>query len=252
VIVLTGLQNLANEIKKYKCVCFYPSAGADLSDVDYFASGKRPWGERAEENLETADFDEIDKNPYNDPDLFIHTDVNFYHEYAEGADLIPEEHAINSNCEILSFRELPEIKEPNLIHDNYEFSGKCFEYKLRLWGSNKIRTLIFLLCENEFLIAKLFLPNKLKLRYVWSKNWNGGMTYGTWLVNALDKLETFKVYTDWLCVPGRRGEPRNRFIDEKYPELSGPPRVKLVRNNEVRWIDESAHGWIEEFDVVKL
>ncbi|MGM0601357.1 MAG: hypothetical protein ACQETH_16215 [Candidatus Rifleibacteriota bacterium] len=249
-IRVTGEESLVNELKQYKCICFYPSAGTDLSDVDYFCSGKRPWSERAENDQPEADFSALEDDSDNFPDLFIHTDVNFYHEFEAGEDIMPYEMGIHGDFELISFRELPSIKEPNLIHDNCEFSGRCFEYKFHAWGKEKVYTLIFCLCENEYLISKIFMANSLKLNYIWSKNWNGGMTNGTWLVNALDKLGTLRVYTDWLCVPGQRGEPRNRFVKEKYSELMGPAKVKLERNNDVRWIEEGAHGWVEEFKVV--
>ncbi len=248
---MTGAEFLINELKKYSCICYYPSSGIDLSNMDFFCSGKKLWSERVErENPEEIVLDE----PIDDscaPDLFIHTDVNFYQEFESGLDFDADDSGIHGSFEVISFRELPEIKEPNTICDNFDFSGRCFEYKLKLWGSPKIRTLIFVLCENEYLVSKIFLKNKIEVSYIWSKNWNGGQTHGTWLANILDKLKTKKIYTDWLCVPGKRGQPGNRLVEEKYPELMCVSNTKLVRNNEIRWIDEGAHGWVEEFDVLE-
>ncbi|EKD84461.1 MAG: hypothetical protein ACD_39C00035G0001 [uncultured bacterium] len=51
-------------------------------------------------------------------------------------------------------------------------------------------------------------------------------------------------------MPGKRGEPQNIVVQQKYPELMVPAKVKLVRNEDLRWIDESGHGWVEEFDVL--
>jgi hypothetical protein len=247
IVFLAAEDLLVNEIKKHNCICYYPSCGTDLSNVDFFASGKKLWSERAEAAA-PADFSEIGS----DPDLFIHTDVNFYQEFEAGLDFDAAECGIHGSFEVVDYKELPALKNPNLICDNYAHSGKTFVYKLRLWGSKKVRTLIFCLCENEFMIAKILLAHNIKTDFIWSKNWNGGPTSGTWLVNVLDKLNTRKVYTDWLCVPGFRGQPRNGKVSENYPELMAPAKVKLVRNNDIHWIDEGAHGWVEEFEVIAI
>lgn len=247
---MTGEEYLVNELKKYRCICYYPSAGTDLSNIDYFGSGKKLWAERTGENMPECRVLEDHANLETDPDLYVHTDVNFYQEFAAGLELPADECGIHGSFEVLEFRELPALTEPNLIFSNYEFSGKCFEYKLRVWGSAKIRTLIFCLCENEYFVTKVLLANNIEVSLIWSRNWNGSHTYGTWLANVLDRLRTFKVYTDWLCVPGKKGEPGNRAVAEKYPELMLPSKVKIVRNNDTHWIDEGAHGWVEEFDIV--
>ncbi len=245
---MTGAEYLVGEIKKYRQVCYYPSSGTDLSDMDFFGSGQKLFEERRnpEEIFPTVNADETKTSP----DLFIHTDVNFYQEFEEAFDFPARECGINGSFEILDFRELPLIKEPNLICDNYIHSGKIFEYKLRLWNSPEVKTLIYCLCENEFFVSRIAMAHDLKIPLIWTKNWNGGKTYGTWLVNVFSKLQTQKFYSDWLCIAGHRGEPRNRPIEEKYPELMTQPGVKLVRNNDIHWIEEGAHGWVEEFDVV--
>lgn len=248
---MTGAEYLACELKKYSCICYYPSSGTDLSNIDYFGSGKKLWEERISSDTSETGIPTGCSGQENDPDLFIHTDINFYQEFESGLDMLPDECGIHGSYEILSFREFPTIQSPNLICNNFEFSGKCFEYKLRVWGSEKIRTLIYCLCENEFFVSKILLQNRIDVAMIWSRNWAGSQTYGTWLANVLDRLNTTKFYTDWLCVPGRRGEPRNRAVEKSYPELISPPKVKLVRNNDIHWIDEGAHGWVEEFDVLK-
>jgi hypothetical protein len=248
--VSNSTELLANELKKYRCICFYPSSGADLSDLDFFASGQRPLFERLGETAPGAPEPKDPELPADlDPDLFIHTDLNFYQEFAAGKDLEADECGIHGDYEIIGFRELPGPGNPNRISSNYDFSGQCFEYKFRLWNSEKVRTLLICLCENEFFVARILLAHKINSTYIWSRNWNGGQTYGTWMANVLDQLHTKKMYTDWLCIPGQRGEPRNRLVEEKYPELMGPVKIRLVRNNELRWIDEGAHGWVEEFDI---
>ncbi|MDD3147532.1 MAG: hypothetical protein PHD82_09530 [Candidatus Riflebacteria bacterium] len=247
---MTGEEYLINEIKKYSCICYYPSSGPDLSNLDYFGSGRKLFGERIGDVQPVYDKLTPVASPGNDPDLFIHTDINFYQEFSAGKDLVPENCGMHGSFKVVEFRELPVIEAPNRICANFDFSGQCFEYKLRLWGSQKIVTLIYCLCENEAFMARVLLSGLIKVSYIWSRNWNGGQTYGTWLVNVLDRLQTQKVYTDWLCVPGSRGEPRNRAVEEKYPELMAADKVKLVRNNDLHWIDEGAHGWVEEFDVV--
>ncbi|HNX74390.1 MAG TPA: hypothetical protein PLM07_07095 [Candidatus Rifleibacterium sp.] len=244
---MTGSEQLVDELNKSRCICYYPSSGTDLSNLDFFGSGRKLWAERTGEALAGAEITVSAADP--DPDLFIHTDVNFYQEFAAGRDFEPDDCGMHGRFEVLDFRELQTIKDPNRISDNYEFSGKCFAYKLRLWDSPKVRTLIYCLCENEALVADILLAHKIRVPFVWSRNWNGGQTYGTWLVNVLQQLQTIKVYTDWLCVPGRRGEPRNRAVEAKYPELMVQAQVELVRNNDLHWIDQGAHGWVEEFDV---
>lgn len=247
---MTGEEYLINELKKSRCICYYPSSGTDLSNIDYFASGRKLWGERTADNQPQLTASAEMPDSENDPDLFVHTDVNFYQEFAAGLDMQPDECGIHGSFEVLAFKELPALKNPNRICDNYEFSGSCFEYKLRLWGSEKIRTLIYCLCENEYFVTRILLAGGISVPYIWSRNWAGGQTYGTWLASVLDRLHTIRLYTDWLCVPGSRGEPRNRAVEEKYPELMIPAKVDLVRNNDIHWIDEGAHGWVEEFIVL--
>jgi len=247
---MTGEEYLVHELKKHTCICYYPSSGTDLSNVDYFASGKRPLEERiGGTKPERGIFTDI-SHLENTPDLFVHTDINFYQEFASGLNMLPNECGIHGSSEVLEFRELPALNKPNLICSNYEYSGRCFEYKLRVWGAKHPQTLIFCLCENEYFVSKILLANSIRVPFIWSRNWAGGKTYGTWLVNVLEKLHTRKVYTDWLCVPGKRGEPRNRSVGEQYPELMIPSSVKLARNNDIHWIDEGSHGWVEEFDVI--
>jgi len=247
---MTGVEYLVDELKKHSSICYYPSCGNDLSNIDFFASGMRPLEERRGNYDEN--FDEITVNKCPEPDLFIHTDINFYMEFEAGKDLELEEYGIHGSYEIIEFRELPTLQNAAIIFDNYDFTGKCFEYKLKLRNSPDLKTLIFCLCENEFFVSRILLQHQIKVSYIWCKNWNGSSTYGTWLANVLDRLQTTKLYTDWLCVPGQRGQPRNRMVEEKYPELMSPPKVKLVRNNDTHWIEEGAHGWVEEFDVVNL
>lgn len=247
---MTGAEYLARELKKYRCICYYPSSGTDLSNIDFFGSGKKLWEERIGGILPDNGIPGDASGPENDPDLFIHTDINFYQEFESGLELSPKECGVHGSSEILGFRELPALQDPNSIYDNFDYSGRCFEYKLRVWGSKETKTLIYCLCENEYLVSKILLAHDIRVPVIWSRNWAGGRTYGTWLANVLDKLHTVKLYTDWLCVPGKRGEPRNRFLEEKYPELMTPPNVKLVRNDDIHWIDEGAHGWVEEYDVL--
>ena len=239
---------LVEEIKKYKSICYYPSSGIDLSDIDFFGSGKLHWSERVEGAPLPVDFC---VNEEEIPDLFIHTDINFYMQYEEGLDLEADECNIHGDYEILSFRELPQIKQPNKINDNYEFSGKCFEYKLKVWNHNKIITLIHILVENEYAVSQVFLKNGIKIGYMWSKDWAGSLTCGTWFANICDQLHTKKIYTDWLCVPGKRGQPLNKPVLEHYPELMVPCKVKLIKNENAGWIDESAHSWLSELDIRK-
>jgi hypothetical protein len=249
-IILTGETELIKEIRKHDCICYYPSSGTDLSNIDFFGSGKKLWeertgGESTEAGVSAPVVDD-------DPDLFIHTDVNFYQEFASGLDIDGKDQGIHGSFEVVEYKELPALYEPNLIYENYDHAGKCFVYRLKVWGCQKIRTLIFCLCENEYFVAKILIANNLKVDFIWSRNWNGGQTYGTWLTNVLDKLQTKKVYTDWLCVPGKKGEPRNRKVEEKYPELMLAPKVRLVRNDDIHWIDQGGHGWVEEFDVMPI
>ncbi len=238
----------AGELKKFSCICYYPSSGTDLSDLDYFCSGRRLYGERVESQVSgSANFAGGEETP----DLFIHTDVNFYQEFSSGLDELPDDCGMHGSFEVLEYKELPVLAIQNRIAGNFEFTGSCFSYRLRVWGSEKVVTLLFCLCENEAFVADFLLAHGIEITYIWSRNWAGGQTYGTWLANVLDRLHTEKVYTDWLCVPGQRGEPRNRRVEEKYPELMAPAKVKLQRNNEVHWIDEGANGWVEEFYVTR-
>ena len=244
----TNAEHLVTELKKYHCLCYYPASGADLSNLDFFASGRLLWEERRRGLIEPAEAIQAAAGaPEPEPDLYLHTDVTFLQEFAAGKDLDASECGIHGPCEIIGFRELPALEQPNVLYDTCEYSGKCFEYKLRLWNSPTPKTLIFCLCENEFFVANILLAHQIEVPYVWSRNWNGGKTYGTWLINVLDRLRTRKFYTDWLCVPGQRGQPANRLVEERYPELMGPPNAQLVRNNDIHWIDEGAHGWVEEF-----
>lgn len=273
---MTGAAYLVQELKKYRSICYYPSAGTDLSDLDFFGSGRRPWGERiggrhpvggtpaavsasgastsASGFLSSSAPDPASgagSGPDLDPDLFLHSDITFFQEFAAGNDLSPAECGLHGTCEVVGFRELPVLDTPNRIYDNFPFSGKCFEYRLRVWSSDRIRTVIHCLCENEFLASQILLAHGIEVPVVWSRNWAGSKTCGTWLANVLDRLRTRKIYTDWLCVPGQRGEPPNPLVSDKYPELMAPGTVKLVRNNDLHWIVEGAHGWLEAFDVVK-
>ncbi|HNW35197.1 MAG TPA: hypothetical protein PKM25_09720 [Candidatus Ozemobacteraceae bacterium] len=247
---MAGEEYLVQELKKYCCICYYPSSGTDLSNIDFFGSGKKLWEERTGGVSSGNNASAETSSRELDPDLFIHTDINFYQEFASGLEMSPKECGIHGSCEVLGFRELPALPAPNEIYDNFTYSGKCFEYKLRVWGSSRIKTLLYCLCENEYFVSRILLAHGIQVPLIWSRNWAGGQTYGTWLANVLDRLHTAKVYTDWLCVPGRRGEPRNRLVEEKYSELMTSPRVRLVRNDDIHWIDEGSHGWVEEYDVL--
>ncbi len=248
---MTGEEYLVQELKKYQCLCFYPSSGTDLGDLDYFGSGRRLLGERIDPRPAAAGHPAGAPAQEPDPDLFVHTEINFHQEFDGGLAASPVDCGLHGPLEVEGFRELPALDRPNAIYDNFPFSGRCFEYRVRLWQTGKIRTLIYCLCENEFFVSRLLLRHGLAAPVIWSRNWAGGRTYGTWMANVLDRLRTVKVYTDWLCIPGQRGEPPNRLVTEKYPDLMVPRTVQLVRNNDRHWIDEGAHGWVEEFDVVK-
>ena len=238
------MKRLVDELKNYNSICYYPSCGTDLSDVDYFCSGCLP---REERNKASAK-----KEPWNkdfaEPDLFLHSDVNFYMEFESGEDLDLNECGLHGKYEILEFEQLETIKEPNRINNNMPFSGQIFKYKCKVWGKEKPINIIFCLCENEYIGSQIFLPNNLPLNYIWSKNWNGGRTYGTWLAKIAKTLNVKIFYTDWLCLPGLRGEPSNAIVYEKYPLLKVETVSKLERTNN-HWIEEGAHGWVDEFKV---
>ncbi len=237
---------LVHELQQYRRICFYPSSGTDLGDLDFLCSGQKPWSERAEspphERRTTDDGADV-------PDLFVHTEINFFQEFAGGLALQPDEHGMHGPLEVVRFRELPTIPTPNRIYDNFAHSGRVFEYKLRAWGRAHETTLIYVLCENEFLVARVLLPHRINTAVVWSRNWSGGRTHGTWLANTFAQLHTERLYADWLCIPGRRGQPQNRRVTEQYPELMANAPSPLVRREDLRWIDEGANGWIEAFDV---
>lgn len=236
--------SLIDELKKYKSICFYPSCGTDLSDIDYFGSGGLP---REERKKELAKAEKWNKKT-EEPELFVHSDVNFYMEFESGEDLDLSECGVHGKYEIVGFEELESIKEPNRINNNLPFSGQVFKYILKVWGKEKPVTLIFCLCENEYIASQIFIKNNISLTYIWSKNWNGGTTYGTWLARAANKLGVKLMYTDWLCLPGLRGEPSNSIVYEKYPELNTKNISNLERTNN-HWIEEGAHGWVDEFIV---
>lgn len=238
------MKSLIDELKNYNSICYYPSCGTDLSDVDYFCSGCLP---REERNKASAKPDSWNKD-FDEPDLFIHSDVNFYMEFESGEDLDLNEYGLHGKYEVLEFEQLETIKEPNRINNNMPFSGQIFEYKCKVWGKEKPITIIFCLCENEYMGSQIFLSNNLPLNYIWSKNWNGGRTYGTWLAKIAKTLNIKIFYTDWLCLPGLRGEPSNAIVYEKYPELKAEIVSKLERTNN-HWIEEGAHGWVDEFKV---
>ena len=238
------MNNLIDELKKYKSICFYPSCGTDLSDIDYFCSGKLPREERKNTNAVS----EAWKGDFLEPEVFVHSDINFYMEFEAAEDLDLNECGIHGKYEIIDFEQLESIKEPNRINNNLPFSGQVFKYKIKVWGKEKPITLIFCLCENEFVATQIFLSNKIPIDYVWSKNWNGGKTYGTWLAKIAKKLGVKVFYTDWLCIPGLRGEPSNFLVYEKYQELDINDFSTLSRTNN-HWIEEGAHGWVDEFVV---
>ncbi len=248
---MKGEEYLVQELAKYKCLCYYPSSGTDLGDLDFFGSGGRLLGERTDPPPEGR-FPSAGLVPsLPEPDLFVHTEINSFQEFDGGLATSPSECGFHGPLQVEGFRELPSIEKPNSIYDNFPFSGRCFEYRLRLWDSRRTRTLIYCLCENEFFVSRILLRHGLTAPLIWSRNWAGGRTHGTWIANVLDRLKTEKVFTDWLCIPGQRGEPTNRLVERKYPELMVPRTVKLVRNDNLHWIDEGAHGWVDEFDVVK-
>jgi hypothetical protein len=247
---MTGEEALARELAKYRGICYYPSSGTDLSNLDFFCSGKKLWEERTGGTSRVAGSPKSVSGVDDDPDLFVHTDINFYQEFAAGTETSPHERGIHGSFEVLEFRELPALENPNRIWEDLQHAGRCFQYQLRVWGSTRTKTLIYCLCENEWFVSRILLAHGIRVPFVWSRNWSGGKTYGTWLANVLGKLQTVKLYTDWLCVPGKRGEPRTQLVGENYPELMMAPTVRLVRNDEVRWIDEGGHGWVEEYDVL--
>ncbi len=236
------MNSLIDELKKYNNICFYPSCGTDLSDIDFFCSGCLP---REERNNPTAVAESWNKE-FAEPEVFVHSDVNFYMEFESGEDLDLNDYGIHGKYEIVDFEQLESIKEPNRVNNNLPFSGQIFKYKLKVWGKRKPVTLIICLCENEYVASQVFLKNNINLTVVWSKNWNGGRTYGTWLARVSKCLGVKAFYTDWLCLPGLRGEPSNAIVYEKYPDLEVKKPSKLERSDN-HWIEEGAHGWVDEF-----
>ena len=236
------MKNLIDELKTYNSICFYPSCGTDLSDIDYFCSGCLP---REERNLESA-VPETWSKDFLEPEVFVHSDVNFYMEFESGEDLDLNDCGVHGKYEILEFESLESLDKPNKINNNMPFSGQIFKYKLKVWGKVKPVILIFCLCENEHIVTDIFLKNNISITTVWSKNWNGGRTYGTWLAKIAKNLGVKAFYTDWLCVPGFRGEPSNALVYEKYPMLAIKEPSKLERTNN-HWIEEGSHGWVDEF-----
>ena len=49
-----NVKKLADELKKYNRICYYPSSGRDLSDLDYFGSGRLLWNERVESSCRVS------------------------------------------------------------------------------------------------------------------------------------------------------------------------------------------------------
>lgn len=241
-------KSVAEIIKSHSCICYYPSCGTDISDLDFFCSGGKLWQERINGPCNKRDnsFDVIE------PDLFIHTDVNLYNEFDGEIEELAQNSGFHGRMEVVSFQQLEGFDTPNVINPNMPSSGACFKYELRLWGSNQIKTLLFCVCENEYFVSKILLANSLSVPYIWCKNWNGGRTVGTWLVNVMDVLGTKKFYSDWLCIPGKRGEPSNEKARSAYPQLFQHPVVELEKNEAKRWIDEGFHGWVEEYRVKRL
>ena len=238
------VNKLVEELRKYKNICFYPSSGTDLSDLDYFCSGRLPKELRKNANGKAEDW----KGDFHEPEAFVHSDVNFYMEFESGEDFDLSECGIHSPYEILGFEQLGIIEKPNRINGNLPFSGQCFKYILKLWGKEKPVVLIICLCENEFVATEIFMKNNLAVSYAWSKNWNGGRTYGTWLGRVASKLGIKLFYTDWLCIPGLRGEPDNSSVYEEYPDLVTEKESVLTRTDN-HWIEEGVHGWVDEFTV---
>lgn len=236
------MTKLVDELKKYKNICFYPSCGTDLSDLDYFCSGRLPRELRKKAEGKAEEW----RGDFPEPDVFVHADVNFYMEFEAGEDLDLMECGIHSPYEVVGFEELEGLEKPNKINGNLPYSGQCFKYSLKIWGKEKPVVLIFCLCENEFVVSEIFLKNNLPVTYGWSKNWNGGKTCGTWLgrVSAFLGMKIF--YTDWLCLPDLRGEPSNSLVYEEYPRLLNCSVSSLTRTDN-HWIEEGAHGWIDEF-----
>ena len=223
------MRNIIEELKKYKSICFYPSCGTDFSDIDYFCSGCLP---REERKKESAIAEPWNKS-FLEPEVFVHSDVNFYMEFEAGEELDLNEYGINSKYKILEFNQLETIKKPNRINNNLPFSGQIFEYKIKVWEKEKPIVLFFCLCENEYLISQIFLANKIP----------------TWLARIAKQLGVKYFYTDWLCLPNFRGEPSNKSVYEKYPELKANNISKLERTDN-HWIEEGAHGWVDEFVVI--
>ena len=236
--------SLTDELKKYTSICFYPSCGTDLSDIDYFCSGCLP---REERKIASVAADPWAKD-FAEPDVYLHSDVNFYMEFESGDDFDLNDCGIHGKYEIVDFEQLESIPKPNRINNNMPFSGQIFKYKIKVWGKAKPVTLIFCLCENESIVTDILLKNKISLTAIWSKNWNGGRTYGTWLAKAAKTLVAKVFYTDWLCLPGLRGEPSNAILYDKYPELKVDVLSNLERTNN-HWIEEGSHGWVDEFIV---
>lgn len=248
--------DLIELLKSSNNICYYPSSGIDLSDIDYFASGKLSYFIRKNNsnfNLKQIDFlNFIDESylPPSMPDLFIHTDLNFYREFEDGFENDKlTDYGINGSFEILSYKEIQPLSVSNEIYQNFMHSGRCFLYKLKVWN-NEAKLLICII-ENETFVAKILLKNNIKIPIIWTKDWNGSKTYGTWLINVFKRLNTTFFYSDWLCLPSKNLGIENKIVFEKYPELEKKDLVKLVKNTELCFIDESKHGWVQEYIIVK-
>lgn len=194
---------LVERMRDHASCAWYPSAGDDCRDLFYLC-GEYP-------GIATM------------PDLFIHTDA-LPPEFINGGEVYRDKHTVITAKFVREYDRLP--KQQKEFAHWQKNPGYAAEYRMKIesdcFGAFE-RSLLYIVCENEFFVANLLIPNRIALdticRVRYGNSFGGANNSGAWILSSLNILRVKHFLSD----PHRESQSSDFSVLEKYPQLNGYP-----------------------------